>query len=50
MQVIEEKGPRENAKKKLDYWIQLGEPLARMAQCYGIAIVPLLPEKLTDKK
>ncbi|KAF8855966.1 hypothetical protein BDZ45DRAFT_745972 [Acephala macrosclerotiorum] len=49
MQVIEEKGPRENAKKKLDYWIVLEEPLARMAQRYGIAIVPLLPEKLTNK-
>jgi hypothetical protein len=45
-----EKGPRENAKKKLDYWIQLGEPLARMAQRYGIAILALLHETLTDKK
>ena len=44
------KGRRENAKKKLDYWIQLGELLARMAQRYGIAILALLHETLTDKK
>lgn len=45
-----EKGPQENAKKKLDYWIQLGELLARMAQRYGIAILALLHETLTDKE
>jgi hypothetical protein len=44
------KGRRENAKKKLDYWIQLGELLARMAQRYGIAILALLHKTLTDKK
>jgi hypothetical protein len=50
MQVIKKKGPREDAKKKFDYWIQLGEPLAVMAQRYGIALLALLPETLTDKK
>jgi hypothetical protein len=49
-QVIKDKGPREDAKKKFDYWIQLGEPLAAMAQCYGIALVALLPKTLTDKE
>jgi hypothetical protein len=49
-QVIEDKGPREDAKKKFDYWIQLGEPLAAMAQRYGIALVALLPKTLTDKE
>jgi hypothetical protein len=50
MQVIEEKGPREDAKKFFDYWIQLREPVAAMAQRYGIALVALLPKTLTDKK
>lgn len=46
----QEKGPREKAKKKFDYWIQLGEPLAAMEKRYGIALLALLPETLTDKK
>lgn len=45
-----EKGPREDARAKLKYWIQLGEPLAAMAHRYGIATVALLHEKLTDKE
>jgi hypothetical protein len=28
----EEDNPREKAKEKFKYWIQLGEPLARMSQ------------------
>jgi hypothetical protein len=40
---------REEAKSKFNYWIQLGEPLAAMAQRYGIALVALLPEALTNK-
>ena len=28
---VKDKGPREAAKKKFDYWIQLREPLAEMA-------------------
>jgi hypothetical protein len=39
MQVIKEKGPRESTKKQLDYWIQLGKPLARIAQRYGIGLL-----------
>jgi hypothetical protein len=45
-----EKGPREKAKEKIDYWIRLGEPLARMAQRFGYSVLLLLPEKLTDKE
>ena len=32
-----EKGPREKSKEFLEYWIQLGEPLARMVQRSGMA-------------
>jgi hypothetical protein len=45
-----EKGPREKAKECLEYWIRLGEPLARMVQRFGHGILLLLPEKLTDKE
>jgi hypothetical protein len=45
MQVIKKKtGPREDATSKFNYWLQLGEPLAVMAQRYGIVVVALLPE------
>ncbi|KFZ18895.1 hypothetical protein V501_00950 [Pseudogymnoascus sp. VKM F-4519 (FW-2642)] len=44
-----ESGSREKAKEKLEYWMSLGEPLAMMAQRYGIGIILLLPKKLTDK-
>jgi hypothetical protein len=51
MQMIEEeKSPRLKAKAKLDYWIRLGEPLARMAERFGHGILLLLPKKLTDKE
>jgi hypothetical protein len=46
----EEKGPREKAKEKFDYWIRLGEPLASMVQRFGSGILLLLPKKLTDKE
>lgn len=49
-QLGKENGLQEEAKKKLNYWIQLEEPLAMMAQRYGIAIMLLLPKKLTEKK
>jgi hypothetical protein len=50
-QVIkEEKCPRQEAKDKFKYWLQLGEPLARMAKRYGIAVLVLLPDKLSDKE
>jgi hypothetical protein len=42
--------PREAAKRTLEYWIRLGEPLVRMAQRFGHGILLLLPENLTDKK
>jgi hypothetical protein len=45
-----EKGPREKSKEFLEYWIQLGEPLARMVQRFGHGILLLLPKKLTDKE
>jgi hypothetical protein len=45
----EEKGLRQKAKRKLDYWIRLGEPLERMAQHFSYGIL-LLPQKLTDKE
>jgi hypothetical protein len=45
-----EKGdnPRERAKRTFEYWIRLGLPLMRMAQRFGIGILLLLPEDLTD--
>lgn len=45
-----EKGdnPRERAKRTLEYWIWLGEPLLAMAQRFGIGILLLLLEDLTD--
>ncbi|RFU23676.1 hypothetical protein B7463_g12661, partial [Scytalidium lignicola] len=44
-----EKCPRAKAKEKLDYWIRLGEPLARMARRFGYGVLSLLPDNLTDK-
>ncbi|KAG9240383.1 hypothetical protein BJ878DRAFT_483897 [Calycina marina] len=40
---------RKAAKRKVSYWISLGEPLARMAQRFGYGVLLLLPAKLTDK-
>ncbi|KAL5344408.1 hypothetical protein ACLOAV_010668 [Pseudogymnoascus australis] len=37
-----ESGSREKAKEKLEYWMSLGEPLAMMAQRYGIAFIYFL--------
>jgi hypothetical protein len=45
-----ENGLQEKGKEKLEYWMSLGEPLAMMAQRYGIGIILLLPKKLTDKE
>jgi hypothetical protein len=45
-----EKNPREKAKQTLEYWIHLGEPLARMVQRFGVGILLRLPKKLTDKE
>jgi len=45
-----EKSLREKAKQKLEYWIRLGKPLARMVQRFGSGILLLLPKKLTDKE
>ena len=44
----EEDNPRDTARGKFKYWIQLGEPLARMSQRFGVGIVPRLPKTLTD--
>jgi hypothetical protein len=44
----EEDNPREKAKEKFKYWIQLGEPLARMSQRFGVSILLRLPKRLTD--
>ena len=47
---VSQKGcPREAAKRTLEYWIRLGEPLVRMVQRFGHGIMLLLPENLTDK-
>ncbi len=43
-------GLREKAKQKIDYWIRLREPLARIAQRFGCAILSLVTEKLNDKE
>lgn len=48
-QVVKDKTLRQEAKKKLDSWIQLGEPLVRIAQRYSIGVVPLLPAGVTGK-
>jgi hypothetical protein len=40
--------PREKAKTTFKYWIQLGEPLAKMAQRFGVGILLRLPTNLTD--
>ena len=45
-----EECPREAAKRTLEYWIRLGEPLVRMAQRFGHGILLLLPKELTDKE
>jgi len=42
--------PQEAAKRKLEYWIQLGKPLLKMVQRFGHGILLFLPENLTDKK
>jgi hypothetical protein len=50
-QVSQEEGcPRDAAKRTLEYWIRLGEPLVRMAQRFGHGIMLLLPENPTDKR
>jgi hypothetical protein len=47
---LEDKCPREAAKRTLEYWIRLGEPLLKMVERFGHGILLLLPEDLTDKK
>jgi hypothetical protein len=42
--------PRQAAKRTLEYWIRLGEPLVRMVQRFGHGTLLLLPEDLTDTK
>ena len=42
--------PREAAKRKVEYWIQLGKPLLKMVQRFGHGILLFLPENLTDKE
>ena len=42
--------PRKQAKGKLEYWLKLGRLLDKLAQRYGIGIILLLPNKLTEKK
>ena len=37
-------------KTTFDYWLQLGTPLARMSQRYGIAILALFAEILMDRE
>jgi hypothetical protein len=41
--------PREAAKRTLEYWIRLGEPLVRMVQRFGHGMLLLLLENLTEK-
>ncbi|OBT87255.1 hypothetical protein VE02_02940 [Pseudogymnoascus sp. 03VT05] len=41
--------PRKQAKGKLEYWLKLGRLLDKLAQRYGIGIILLLPNKLTEK-
>ena len=41
---------QKKAKGKFDYWIQVGEPLVRMDERYGIAVVVLFHDKLSDKE
>ena len=40
--------PREEAKNTFKYWIQLGKPLAKMAQRFGVGVLLRLPTDLTD--
>ena len=40
--------PREAAKRRVEYWIQLGKPLMKMVQRFGYGILLLLPGDITD--
>ena len=41
---------KSSPKTTFDYWLQLGTPLARISQRYGIAILALLAEIINDRE